>query len=79
MFDISKQISDSSEYNSTQPFNSTLIDPESAPGEKNENSTAQGELPDSNKNSTMSGDNVELNEAESKGSGMDTSKETENS
>ena len=79
MFDVSNQIIESSDYNSTQPFNSTLIDQDSVPELKNNNSTASGELPDSNSNSTMSGDNVELNNAESKGAGMDTSKEVEES
>ena len=63
--------------NYTQQLNSTLVDPSNVPNLQNDTESGPGGLPDSNLNSTMSGDNVDLSKNSSVG--MDSSSDISNS
>jgi hypothetical protein len=62
--------------NYTQQLNSSLVDPLNVPTiENNQENFGQGQLPDSDPKSTMSGDNVDLSGKKEQSLGMDSSTE----
>jgi hypothetical protein len=67
LYNISELSDKLSNYN--QQLNSTLVDPNNIPNLLN--STSSGMLQDSNPQSTMSGDNINLNPNNLNGGGMD--------
>ncbi len=66
--------------NYTQQLNSTLVDPSNVPDlDESQAKIGAGLLPDTNPNSTMSGDNVDLSGLGETNLGMDSSTEISNS